>query len=137
METIALVTDDTRTAAEVEADIVWLREHQRRLFRAAAGARIAALFAQPPQTLELAWKQINTLSSLVALLWLERKGALTLEQAAPQLDAALALFSGAIQPIRDAENAASALLDDAGTDEQMTPAERAAEIDAVTPEWPV
>ncbi|MGE0487307.1 MAG: hypothetical protein AB7Q81_24345 [Gammaproteobacteria bacterium] len=125
-------------AAQPTDDVVLARRREglKERFRAEANARIAAVFSKPPATLDLVYAQLNNLSQFVALLWLHTKGAMTLEQITPALDAALALFEGDIQAIRSAENAVSAALDAAGSDTQMALAERIAEIDAVTATWP-
>lgn len=112
------------------------RQGRKEAIKVEANARIAAVFAKLPATLDLVYAQLNNLSQFVALLWLERKGAMTVEQITPTLDAALSLFQDDIQAIRNAENAASAALDLAGVDTQLSDAARLAEIDAVTPAWP-
>jgi hypothetical protein len=125
-------------AAQPSDDVIVARRREglKERFRAEANARIAAVFSKPPATLDLVYAQLNNLSQFVALLWLQTKGAMTLEQITPMLDAALSLFQDDIQAIRNAENAASAELDAAGTDLEMSAAARLAEIDAVTPAWP-
>lgn len=112
------------------------RAGRKEAIKAEANARIAAVFAKPPATLDLVYAQLNNLSQFVALLWLQTKGTMTVEQITPMLDAALSLFQDDIQAIRNSENAASAALDAAGTDTQMGDAARLAEIDAITPAWP-
>lgn len=105
---------------------------RRDQFRRLADQRIAQLVGMAADASKDAVlvRQINMVGAALRAARAEARAGGEAEGATPLLDAMESLY-GVIEQIRAAENAASAALWEAGTDERMTAAERAAEIDAV------
>lgn len=110
-----------------------MREQRRAEFRAQADARISSFTGPAQDQMRVVIRQVNMLGAAVRALRKETRGDATATAGLDALDAVYTM----IDAIRTAENAASAALDRAGVDERMTPAERIAEIDALSVEWPV
>ncbi|MCC7413323.1 MAG: hypothetical protein IT495_17035 [Gammaproteobacteria bacterium] len=110
------------------------REQRRAELRADTDAYIAALVGPSHDQNRVLIRQMNLLAAAVQGVRAEAKGAATPELVA-QLDALEAVYAK-IEAAREAENTASAALDAAGVDARQTPAERIAEIEAVTVSLP-
>jgi hypothetical protein len=120
--------------ADQVAHISRRREQRRAAFKAEAGARIRAVLGTDKEGEDLLIYQINLGTRAQQLQRKEALGTASTAEVAllDTLDAA----RDDIEAVRDAENAASALLDNAGIDTNDTIAQRIAEIDAVTATWP-
>jgi hypothetical protein len=92
---------------------------------AEASRRIADLFGKPPETLKLAWKQINALGKAVQILNKKIEGT-ALPEERLTLEVLDEKYTEA-EAVRDAEGKAKALLLGARSVE---------EVDQVTPAWP-
>jgi len=110
------------------------REGKKAFFRETAGDGIKAILGTTKTGEALLIHQQNLATAASQLHRKETKGTATVAEIA-RLDA-LDAARDVIEAWRDAENAASLLLDSAGIDTNDTVAERLAEIDAVTPTWP-
>ena len=126
-------TDGVLAGEAAEEVVAYHREITRNANRSEAGARISALFGGKTD-MSLVVTQMNMQARVSEIVNAKADGAATAEELAE-----LAVYHGIfsqIKAIRMAENTASAALDAAGTDTNMTPGERTAEINAVPVTWP-
>lgn len=108
------------------------RETRRTLFRQQADARIAQLVGRAATDTKEAVlvAQMNMVGAAIRAARAEARAGGDAGAATILLDNLDTLY-GVIEVVRAAENAASAALDAAGLDDQMTPEQRITEIDAV------
>ena len=92
---------------------------------AGAAQRIAEMFRKPPETLKLAWKEINALARAVEILDKKIEGT-ALPEERLDLDVLRGIY-GRAQAIRDAEDKAKA---------DLLGAKSVEEVEKVKPEWP-
>lgn len=108
------------------------RETRRALFRQQADARIAQLVGRPATDTKEAVlvAQMNMVGAAIRAARAEAQAGGDAGAATTMLDNLDTLY-GAIEAVRAAENAASAAVAVAGLDDQMTPDDRIAEVEAV------